>query len=430
MMRLLRPTSVEQPAPASLLANETSTTGSNAVAPPTTEGTSTVAGTTEPAATTTTAPALASTAPAPQPMPSISATVRGAPQPSTPTSPAGVSTQGLVAAAQALFGSGSSAPATGTAGGPAVTSSTWTTPTVQPLEAAQGATWAAFAAEFEARIIAATGPSATRTVGASGASNGLTALADEAGVVAAAGSTAEAAGAAPTAGVQLPGIAVAASGNASAPTAGTFAESLEASALADAAARPVQNSESPAELHVAIGTTNLQHIGQAQATGDAQPAATTAVPVSSQIADAALTAARRPGQSVEMVLQPEGLGSVSIKVVVERAGLSVHLSVDNAGTRDIVQASWPQLQAAFEQRGLTVQALMLDLSGGRGGSEAFQSFQQFSGQQFGGQQANGQQSRNGSAGIDRADPATIGAIDEGARPLPDAGISARVDYRI
>ena len=367
-------------------------------------------------------------------MPSISATVNGAPPQSTPTAPSGASTQGLVAAAQALFGNTSNAPTTGTATGPAATTSTWTTPTVQPLGAAQSSTWADFAAEFEARIIAATGPTTTRTAGATGAPAGLTAPADGAAVVAA-GSTAEAAGASPAAGVHLPGIAVAGSGNASASTGGTFAESLEASAVTDAAAKPVQSSESPAELHAAIGPTNVQHIGQAQATGDTQPAAATAVPVASQIADAAMTAARRPGQSIEMVLQPEGLGSVSIKVVIERAGLSVHLSVDNAGTRDIVQASWPQLQQAFEQRGLTVQALLLDLSGGRGGSEAFQNFQQFSGQQFGGQQANGQQSagqqsRNGSASAGGQDTTPSGAIDEGSRPQPGTGLSARVDYRI
>jgi flagellar hook-length control protein FliK len=136
-----------------------------------------------------------------------------------------------------------------------------------------------------------------------------------------------------------------------------------------------------------------------------------------------------------MVLQPEGLGNVSVKVTVERAGLSVHLAVDNAGTRDVVQASWPQLQQAFEQRGLTVQALMLDLSGGRGGSEAFQSFQQFAGQQSGGQQAAGQQSagqqsRGDSSGAGRQATAAIGAVDEGPRPQPGAGTSARVDYRI
>ena len=81
-----------------------------------------------------------------------------------------------------------------------------------------------------------------------------------------------------------------------------------------------------------------------------------------------------------MVLQPEGLGSVSLRVTVERAGLGVHIAVENPQAREMVQASWPQLQQALEQRGLTVQSMMLDLSNGRGGGEGFQAFQQFTGQ--------------------------------------------------
>jgi flagellar hook-length control protein FliK len=124
-----------------------------------------------------------------------------------------------------------------------------------------------------------------------------------------------------------------------------------------------------------------------------------------------------------MVLQPEGLGSVTLRVSVERGGLGVHIAVDNPQTRELVQASWPQLQQALDQRGLSVHSMLLDLSQGRSNGEAFQAFQQFTGQQFA-----GQQSRGSAASADRR--GTIAAADESARPQPGVGSSSRVDYRI
>jgi flagellar hook-length control protein FliK len=125
-----------------------------------------------------------------------------------------------------------------------------------------------------------------------------------------------------------------------------------------------------------------------------------------------------------MVLQPEGLGTVTVRVSVERAGLGVHIAVDNAQTREMVQASWPQLQQALDQRGLTVQSMLLDLSQGRSNGEAFQAFQQFAGQQRG----SGQQSRGGSSRSDRQ--GAITTVGEVARPQSGVGSSSRVDYRI
>ena len=120
--------------------------------------------------------------------------------------------------------------------------------------------------------------------------------------------------------------------------------------------------------------------------------APTALPVASQIADGAALAAKTTGQSVQMILQPEGLGTVTIKISMERGGLAVHLAVDNQAGRDLVQNNWPQLQSALEQRGLTVQSLQLDLSkSGRGNSDQFQAFQQFASQQQGFAGHSGQQ---------------------------------------
>lgn len=378
-------------------------------------------------------------APAPRPMPTGGATVAASSAtPGPGATAAGSTIQGLLSAAQALFGGVSGDPAPAAATGSGLSSLTWTTPTVQPLASAPSWTWADFAAEFEARIIAATSTAATGGTGAATATGEPTSLIDEAADIGT-GSTADAAGASASANaaaaVELPGTAVAGAGAASASAEG-FGDALDAN-VAPSASGTAARAERTDEPHAAaISAAGAHQAGRAEAAdGAAQPAPAGSVQVASQVADAALAAARRPGQSVAMVLQPEGLGSVSLRVTVERGGLSVHLAVENAGTREIVQASWPQLQQAFEQRGLTVQALLLDLSGGRGGSEAFQNFQQFAGQQFGGQHAmgqqwGGQQPRAGSGGTGREQAAPVGALDEGSRPLPGAAASGRVDYRI
>jgi flagellar hook-length control protein FliK len=223
----------------------------------------------------------------------------------------------------------------------------------------------------------------------------------------------------------LPGQAVAAAGTASEGTPGSFAEALAADPSTPTTTRRTQNG-TPTEINAAaIGAANAGTVGQAQATDAVQTSSTTPAPVASQIADLAQTAARRPGQSVEMVLQPEGLGTVTVRVSVERAGLGVHIAVDNAQTREMVQASWPQLQQALDQRGLTVQSMLLDLSQGRSNGEAFQAFQQFAGQQRGSGQ---QQSRGGSSRSDRQ--GAVSTVGEVARPQPGVGSSSRVDYRI
>jgi flagellar hook-length control protein FliK len=255
------------------------------------------------------------------------------------------------------------------------------------------------------------------------------------------GSTARATGASTagaTAGVQLPGQAVAAAGGSSAQAGtGSFADSIESAVAADGGTtvKRAQTGAAPSGAATADANTvalgaasNTSAVGQTQASGQAQAGSpTTAQHVTSQIADLAQTASRRLGQNVQMVLQPEGLGTVTLKVSLERGGLNVHLAVDSQQTREMVQASWPQLQQALDQRGLTVQSMLLDLSQGRSNGETFQAFQQFNGQQS--QHSESQrQGRGGSSGGDRQ--GGIAAIDETARASTSTGSSSRVDYRI
>jgi flagellar hook-length control protein FliK len=176
-----------------------------------------------------------------------------------------------------------------------------------------------------------------------------------------------------------------------------------------------------------VNVTSIVGAQPAQAaapTAEAPPAAA-ALPLADQVADGAALAARRIGQRVEVILQPEGLGTVSLRVSVERAGLGIHVAVDNPAAREMLQASWPQLQQALDQRGLSVQSMFLDLASGNPGGEAYQTFQQFSGQPF-----TGQQARGGSPAATRRDDPSIAAVAEESRPQTGAGATSRVDYRI
>ena len=280
-----------------------------------------------------------------------------------------------------------------------------------------------------AQIVASTGPTVTRAAGPGASPTDPVALVDEVQVPTT-GSMAQAAGAVAAAAVQLPGQAVAAAGASSQGTGGTLAEALEAGPDGISASQSGPNgAEAPTESHAALGAASAHGVGQAQDVDTAQAGAAAAPPIAGQIADGAMMAARRIGQSVEMILQPEGLGSVSLRVTVERGGLGVQIAMENPQARQMVQASWPQIQRALEQRGLTMQSLMLDLSNGRGGG---QSFQQFAGQQFNGQQFNGQQARGGgSSSSDRRGGLAVGSVNEGTRVQASAGAAAsRVDYRI
>jgi hypothetical protein len=262
---------------------------------------------------------------------------------------------------------------------------------------------ASLATDFGAQIVATSGP-ATST----------DARADDAQMPAT-GSTAQAAGAVSATSVQLPGQAIAAAGAAGRSTGATLAEAPEAGPEAVAVNRTA--TDAPTEFTGILGPTG--NTAPVQAATATQASAATAPPLTTQIADGAMLAARRIGQSVEMILQPEGLGAVTLRVTLERGGLGVHLAVENPQAREMVQASWPQLQQTLEQRGLTVQLMMLDLSSG-GGGEGFQAFQQFSGQQARGGSSNGDR-RGGPA------PATV---DESPHVQTSAGTPARVDYRI
>jgi hypothetical protein len=86
-------------------------------------------------------------------------------------------------------------------------------------------------------------------------------------------------------------------------------------------------------------------------------------PLAEQMERALSRAIEQPGQSLRLFLEPEGLGMMQLRVELTDAGVRVSFAVEYADTANLVEATWPQLSAAFEQRGLTVDQVLVDLLG-------------------------------------------------------------------
>jgi flagellar hook-length control protein FliK len=87
-------------------------------------------------------------------------------------------------------------------------------------------------------------------------------------------------------------------------------------------------------------------------------------PLLDQLADSLRLASDQAGRSVRLLLQPEGLGEVNVRVALGEGGVSVHLAVSNAAAHDLIQSTWPQLSQALQQQGLAVDQLALALGQG------------------------------------------------------------------
>jgi flagellar hook-length control protein FliK len=103
---------------------------------------------------------------------------------------------------------------------------------------------------------------------------------------------------------------------------------------------------------------------------------TAARPLVSQLEGALERARHQPGHVLHLRLEPEGLGSVELRVEMRETGMQVHMTVEHAATRELVEATWPQLTQACEQRGLSIDRVLVDLMGSQtGGNAAFQQRQ-------------------------------------------------------
>jgi hypothetical protein len=139
-------------------------------------------------------------------------------------------------------------------------------------------------------------------------------------------------------------------------------------------------------------------------------------PFADQLQQGLELATRRPGQTVQMVLQPEGLGTISLRVGIDQSGVGIQIGVDNPAVRDLVQASWPQLQKSLDQQGLSIQSLLVDLSGGQAWQE--------------GRHETGRESQSSAGAGRRVEPTEAPTIpNTDPRPVA-AGGRQRVDYRV
>lgn len=94
-------------------------------------------------------------------------------------------------------------------------------------------------------------------------------------------------------------------------------------------------------------------------------------PVHVQVLRGLEAALERPGHTVRLALQPEGLGSVDLQVTLGAGGVRVQIATERADTQQLLQASTPQLAQALEQRGVPVEQVLVQLSGGHIGGGDF-----------------------------------------------------------
>ncbi|MBI3964348.1 MAG: flagellar hook-length control protein FliK [Chloroflexi bacterium] len=144
-------------------------------------------------------------------------------------------------------------------------------------------------------------------------------------------------------------------------------------------------------------------------------------PMLQQLAHAASFAAQRSNRTVRLVLHPEDLGSVDLRVTVGQTGVGVHFGVDGEATRQIVQASFGQLAQALDARGLQVDQLRVDLAGAQAWTDA----------QGSDGRGSYQQSRNSQTGRASATTGRAPADAETVRPIAATTRPTRgIDYRI
>lgn len=97
--------------------------------------------------------------------------------------------------------------------------------------------------------------------------------------------------------------------------------------------------------------------------------ATPALP--DQIASGLSVALDAPRRRMRVVLQPESLGEVEIRIQEDPRGISVQFTVEREATRDLIEEAWPRLAQTLEARGLPVSRVAIGLAGGELGTGAF-----------------------------------------------------------
>jgi flagellar hook-length control protein FliK len=153
-----------------------------------------------------------------------------------------------------------------------------------------------------------------------------------------------------------------------------------------------------------------------------------APPVAGQVAPAVATLASGPDgtHTMTLVLTPETLGQVEVRVTVTAGTLDLSLRGASEHGRAALLDALPDLRRDLEAAGLTCSRLQVDRDpAGSAQSQAQQAWQQAQ------QQAGGQSRGHGQAD-DRARPWLRGTDPDGSRPAPVAThpASTALDVRV
>ncbi|MEX2446439.1 MAG: flagellar hook-length control protein FliK [Dehalococcoidia bacterium] len=139
------------------------------------------------------------------------------------------------------------------------------------------------------------------------------------------------------------GAAALADGAVSEQVAGTPSSSAGSQPSIDGAASPLATPPPPVQ-------------GEAAARASAtEPRASTAGPVTVQLASTVQAAVLRGDHEVRLVLNPPELGRVEVRIVETAGGLRVLMQAEHAGARDLIERQLPMLHQALEARELRVE---------------------------------------------------------------------------
>lgn len=103
--------------------------------------------------------------------------------------------------------------------------------------------------------------------------------------------------------------------------------------------------------------------GPARLEAPVNTAATTAAPITVQLANTVQSAVLRGEHEVRLVLNPPELGRVEISIQDSPQGLRVHLQAEQFGARDLIERQLPLLHQALATRDLRVDRLQVSQSG-------------------------------------------------------------------
>jgi flagellar hook-length control protein FliK len=69
-----------------------------------------------------------------------------------------------------------------------------------------------------------------------------------------------------------------------------------------------------------------------------------------------------PGRSVHIQLQPETLGGLTVRVSADDRSVRLHITAEQSATRDLIDASVPQLTQTLESKNISIDRLIVDIA--------------------------------------------------------------------